>query len=186
MLEDSTFANNLRCRWEMLRGNILSNQWFESYIDSVAFLLDESQQRNFTVWPILGVYVWPNPWPYPPTYAAEIESLKNWIFQRLQWMDINLPGTCYTLSNNTMPANGSAIRLFPNPVENALQLGNLPGSNNISQLEIVDAFGRIVHRQEVRAEETTHIIDVGFLKAGIYTMRLTDGKTIHVNRFVKK
>jgi hypothetical protein len=101
-------------------------------------------------------------------------------------MDINLPGTCYTLSNNTMPANGSAIRLFPNPVENALQLGNLPGSNNISQLEIVDAFGRIVHRQEVRAEETTHIIDVGFLKAGIYTMRLTDGKTIHVNRFVKK
>lgn len=185
MLEDSTFANNLRCRWEMLRGNILSDQWFESYIDSVAFLLDESQQRNFTVWPILGVYVWPNPWPYPPTYAAEIESLKNWIFQRLNWLDLNLPGTCYTLSNNTMPANNSAIKVFPNPVEDILHLGNLPESAKISQIEIVDAFGRIVHRDEVRAESTNHSIQVGFLKTGIYTLRITDDKTISVIRFVK-
>lgn len=186
MLEDSTFANNLRCRWEMLRGNELSNQWFESYIDSVALLLGESQQRNFTVWPILGVYVWPNPWPYPPTYAAEIESLKNWIFQRLQWLDVNLPGTCYTLNNNTLPVNQSGIVLYPNPAGEFLQLENLPETGGVSELEIIDAFGRIVLRRQINFESTHHLLETGFLKTGIYSLRITNGKTIHLNRFVKK
>lgn len=61
LLEDTAFANNLKCRWTMLRDNLLSDNWFDQYIDSVALLLNESQERNFTVWPILGVYVWPNP-----------------------------------------------------------------------------------------------------------------------------
>lgn len=84
-----------------------------------------------------------------------------------------------------MPANNSVIKVFPNPVEDILHLGNLPGSAKISQIEIVDAFGRIVHRDEVRAESTNHSIQVGFLKTGIYTMRITDDKTISVVRFIK-
>ena len=49
---------------------------------------------NFTVWPILGTYVWPNPSPYPTTYAGEIQNLKNWVNTRLTWMDNNIPGHC--------------------------------------------------------------------------------------------
>ncbi|MBW6490030.1 MAG: CotH kinase family protein [Lentimicrobium sp.] len=186
MLEDSTFANNLRCRWEMLRGNLLSNQWFESYIDSVALLPDESQQRNFTVWPILGVYVWPNPWPCPPTYSTEIESLKDWIFQRLKWLDVNLPGTCYTLNTNTLTVNQSGIKLFPNSVGDLVQMGNLPETNIVSELEIIDACGRIVYRRQIKLESANHFLDVGFLKTGIYTLRISDGKTMNFSRFVKK
>ena len=97
LLEDTLFADHLKCRWTMLRDDILSDAWVDQYIDSLANVLDESQKRNFTVWPILGVYVWPNPWPYPQTYSEEIAVLSDWIHNRLAWLDENLPGTCYTV-----------------------------------------------------------------------------------------
>ncbi len=94
MLQDSNYANQLKCRWLEFRSNILSNLHINGIIDSIASTLDESKDWNFTAWPILGTYVWPNPSPYPSTYAGEISNLKNWITARLTYMDSNLPGNC--------------------------------------------------------------------------------------------
>ncbi|HRH66875.1 MAG TPA: T9SS type A sorting domain-containing protein, partial [Bacteroidia bacterium] len=63
-------------------------------IDSIAATLNESKDWNFTVWPILGTYIWPNPSPYPTTYSGEIQNLKNWVNTRLTWIDNNIPGHC--------------------------------------------------------------------------------------------
>jgi hypothetical protein len=51
--------------------------------------LNISQARNFIRWPVLGVYVWPNPDGFEDrtTYASEVEYLKRWIEDRLRWMD---------------------------------------------------------------------------------------------------
>jgi hypothetical protein len=53
----------------------------------MAAILEEAQERNFTLWPILGVYVWPNPGALPDTYAGEVQKMKNWLENRLDWMD---------------------------------------------------------------------------------------------------
>ena len=45
-----------------------------------------SIDRNFTRWPTLGTYVWPNYYVFD-TYEEEIEYLKSWTADRLQWMD---------------------------------------------------------------------------------------------------
>ncbi|TAH44351.1 MAG: T9SS type A sorting domain-containing protein [Bacteroidetes bacterium] len=94
MLQDSNYANQMKCRWIEYRSGILSTAHIHGIIDSIALVLNESKDWNFTAWPILGTYVWPNPSPYPSTYAGEITNLKNWISARLSYMDSNLPGNC--------------------------------------------------------------------------------------------
>ncbi len=92
-LDEPNFREHLKCRWNELRGDILSESYLFDYIDAKALELDESQERNFEKWDILGTYVWPNP-ATPATYEEEINNLKNWISQRLNWMDaeiMNLP-----------------------------------------------------------------------------------------------
>jgi hypothetical protein len=87
LMQDSTFAQNLACRWDLLRQTTLSLPAVYGKIDSMAALVDESQARNFDFWPILGVYVWPNPGTLPDTYAGEIQQLKLWIAGRIDWLD---------------------------------------------------------------------------------------------------
>ncbi len=98
MLQDSLFQNELKCRWYSLRQTTLSNKYLMNYIDSVALMLDQSQQRNFQRWQILGTYVWPNKYIFN-TYAEEINYLKGWLIARLQWLDKNMPGNCNQHTN---------------------------------------------------------------------------------------
>lgn len=87
LLQDSAFSQNMACRWQTLRAGTLRTDSIFAAVDSMAALLQESQARNFQQWPILGAYVWPNPGPLPDSYAGEVEKMKNWIEQRLDWLD---------------------------------------------------------------------------------------------------
>ncbi|MFT3884912.1 MAG: CotH kinase family protein [Flavobacteriales bacterium] len=79
LMQDAGFTDSLRCRWEELREGLFATDRLHAWCDSMATVLDEGQQRNFTKWPTLGTYVWQNPQPYPTTYAGEVEELKDWI-----------------------------------------------------------------------------------------------------------
>ncbi len=92
-LKDSTYKNNLKCRWTVLRRNMLSDSAIKSDITNAVNILSESEVRNFNEWPELGVYVWPEP-SYPATYALEISNLRKWVKARTLWLDKNIPGTC--------------------------------------------------------------------------------------------
>jgi len=88
-MTDSIFVKHVVRRWRDLRGNLLSQERLFALIDSYADTLNEAQQRNFERWPVLGKYVWPN-YFIGHTYGEEIAYLKNWLAQRLQWMDEQL------------------------------------------------------------------------------------------------
>lgn len=87
LMQDTVFRQRLACRWQDLRMGPLHLDSIFHEIDSMALLVDEAQQRNFKQWPILGVYVWPNPGVLPTTYAGEINKLKTWMQQRIGWLD---------------------------------------------------------------------------------------------------
>lgn len=57
-----------------------------AYIDSVAKVLEPSQQLNFKKWRILSTKVHQNP-RAAGTYAGEVQYLKDYIPQRIQWLD---------------------------------------------------------------------------------------------------
>jgi hypothetical protein len=87
-MESVYFKEKLKDKWQLYRSNNLSNLNIESQIDSYVEYLNTNNVviENFYKWPILGRYVWPN-YFIGATYESEINYLKGWINQRLNWMD---------------------------------------------------------------------------------------------------
>ncbi len=91
MKESYFFERLLRCRWDDLRTSTLSEGHIESIIDSIAGYLGPAIDRNFERWDIIGTYVWPN-YFIGESYSEEVDYLKDYINERLSWIDANLPG----------------------------------------------------------------------------------------------
>ena len=63
-------------------------------------MISDAKSRNFTKWPHIGQQIWIEPSPIPQSYAEEIIALKSWIANRLDWLDLNMPGNCdYDITN---------------------------------------------------------------------------------------
>jgi hypothetical protein len=166
MLQDTLFANNVRCRWSDLRTSILSDSTLMDYIDSMATMLAEPAIRNFNRWPILGVYVWPNNY-VGNTYQEEINYMKNWILARTAWMDANMFGTCYSVRIDEQIE--SKLRLFPNPSGSVVYL---EGLNLSDQIEIRNELGQLI--TQFNAQDEINAIDVSSFSNGLYFVRVKD------------
>jgi len=93
LMEDSYFRNLAKTRWYLLRQDELNDENLEQVIDSITNYIDEAQQRNYERWPILGEYVWPNYNWQGNDYYDEVDFFETWFFNRMNWIDNNLPGT---------------------------------------------------------------------------------------------
>jgi hypothetical protein len=90
-MEDPGFKMKLAQRWVTLREGKFSTTSIHQDIDSLyAILNTESAIRNFQAWPVLGQYVWPNNF-VGVSYESEIDYLKDWIEDRMAWLDDNMP-----------------------------------------------------------------------------------------------
>ena len=96
LLDDTTYQNKLKCRWDYLRQRSFHQDSIFNFIDSWAIYLNDAQIRNFQKWDILGNYVWPN-YYVGNTYQDELQFLKTWIAGRLMWIDNNIQGNCYVI-----------------------------------------------------------------------------------------
>ncbi|MDD5508629.1 MAG: CotH kinase family protein [Bacteroidales bacterium] len=92
LMEDSYFMDMAKTRWAWLRQHKLTNESIQSTIDSILIHIDAAKDRNYDRWPILGTYVWPNYDWYGNTYEDEVDYFEDFLFNRLGWMDYNLPG----------------------------------------------------------------------------------------------
>jgi hypothetical protein len=113
MLEDPSFVSELNDEYQRMRKGPWKTDKLMAHIDSLANVLQESQQRNFQRWPVLGQYIWPNPTSIPTTWMGEILELKQWLTQRLAWLDANMPGTI-TAVEPEVPHEIS-VEITPNP-----------------------------------------------------------------------
>ena len=88
LMESVYFKQRLKDKWQLYRSTKLSNVTIDSQIDSYIEYLNSNKaiSQNFYKWPILGQYVWPN-YFIGATHDSEIDFLKGWISQRLNWMD---------------------------------------------------------------------------------------------------
>lgn len=93
MLEDPAYRDLTRCLWDDYRSAAWSNESIHSTIDSLATLLEEANVRDFARWPRLGEYVWPNAF-IGQTYEEELEYMRDWVDDRLAWLDANISGEC--------------------------------------------------------------------------------------------
>ena len=178
-MQDSTFVRELRCRYEELRQTFFSASYLNGFIDSVAQVLNESKDRNYLAWPILGTYVWPNPF-VGNTYQQEIVYMKSWINSRLNWMDANIPGACPNLG---LAEHSSALylALFPNPANTQITFA-FSSSTVITDLFIYDRLGKLLKQQQFSGSQLT--LSVEDLSPGIYFVQWNSGSNQGVKKFV--
>lgn len=90
LFQDSAFFRKVKNRWSALKSNQI--QTLLTFADLTAANLEVSQSENFRVWPILDSLVWPNPL-VTGSYNGEVSYLKNWLNNRINWIDsiYNLP-----------------------------------------------------------------------------------------------
>ena len=101
LIQHEDYRERLVERWHQYREESFSNESIMSKVDSLATLLEigGAENRNSTAWNIWDMtggtgikapsYIIPNKY-VSSTYDDEITYLKNWIIQRLIWMDDNI------------------------------------------------------------------------------------------------
>jgi hypothetical protein len=170
LMEDPTYANALRCRWEELREDVLSQERLMNWCDSMALELEVGQQHNFSVWPILGTWVWPNPYPLPANYAEEIAELKTWIMDRGAWLDEHLPGTCSGLAQQEADPLGT-ITVYPQPAADFFHV-QFPSDEVLFNAQLIDVSGRVYPCTPNRSTGMVTFTLPNGTTAGLYILRL--------------
>jgi len=89
-LEDTTYVNELNCRWINLRNGILRVDSIFHLTDSLIYSTNDARERNFQRWNFSE-----------KTYNQKVIELKNWVNERLQWMDQNMFGKCGDLNTSS-------------------------------------------------------------------------------------
>jgi len=168
--EESHFQDLCKTRWTNLRSTIFSETYIFSLVDGWTELLNEARQRNYSKYPILGTYVWPNPgfpesgsFGYdsptsggPVTWAEEIEQMKGFVSSRLVWMDENLPGEYLTSNRSEAELSGDRFDMspYPNPFSSSCRLNyNVDRPGPVSII-IYDVLGNIVKSETIYSTGT--------------------------------
>jgi hypothetical protein len=133
----------LRDIWDKARHDRINEQHLIAYIDSLEESLQQSQQLNFTRWPIMNTLVHQNPL-VAGSYEAEVDNVRRYLSERLLWMDKKLG---YTYIQDGI---ASAKVDFAQPY----QVYNLAGQPCTTTLERLPA-GIYIVRQGQRAVKIT-------------------------------
>lgn len=171
MMKDSTFLHFTACRWDSLKKTVLSKESIYQWIDSNRDLIAEAIDRNFTKWNnFIGEEIWYEPSGFPQTYNGEITYLKEWIGQRWDWIDRNLPGDC---DRNTLTNTDNTTKYYgvwPNPSSGTIFIQS--PSNAIVRL--INLQGKLI--EQLVLSTGLNQIKLNSSLDGIYFLEFPDGR----------
>ena len=144
LLQDEYFGKKLINRWRELRNNAWSDSFIENCINDLVSTLSESQIRNFNRWSILGTYVWPNAF-VGNTYSEEVEQLRSWLTDRLNWMDQSIEEL--NRYQGPLPVRKEA-RTYPNPFTESLTFEVFGTENEQLKIEVYNQLGQLAFFKE--------------------------------------
>jgi len=165
LFNNSIYRTQIKERWFDLRTKVLSNSSILGKVDSLTNLLQESQVRNFEQWPVFGEWIWPN-FNVSNTYSQEVLYMRNWILQRLEWMDREI---------EIFDFDKSIFRedfvVFPSPANQNISITIPPQTIDSFELLMHDSMGRLVFETSysglLGAIEVDDI-DISYLADGVY------------------
>lgn len=187
LVEDDAFANPMRCRWETLKEDVLSESNIMGVIDSLTNYLGSSIDRNFNRWPILSQHVWPN-YYIGYNYGNEINWMKDWITDRLTSLDSELPGTCDQSTLAAEIGDKTFYSFYPNPFSNELNLRFTSKSNITCHLTMYNMNGALIQNIELPVVIGVNQFNLSHLtlNSGIYICRIIQGgKELFSGKLVK-
>jgi hypothetical protein len=191
---DPDFFNQLVTSWKGYRTSILSDSRVNYVIDSLTTMLADAQVRNFNAWPVLNQYVWANNY-IGGSYENEINYLKNWIADRISWMDSKLDGYMYPYSSEMrMGLEAMDLHIFPNPVLEEFNMALRYDRDDELRLEVVNILGQTTYREIftlARGEQILHFdseqVSRAMPEPGIYFLNLyTGGEFLGTKKIIKQ
>ena len=92
LFEDQAFYQKVVERWPAIREKLLEGCKDGGQIDIYAEKQYESQKHNYEIWEKFGIDYWEGERVDAEeiTYDSEVERFKNWIAERVKWIDDNL------------------------------------------------------------------------------------------------
>ena len=162
-------SNKINCRWNELREGPWHTDSLLQFIDVNVASMGEAPERNFEKWPTLGTYVWPNDY-IGASYEDEVNFLKTWLTERLEWMDNNMIGDCNFVSINNSKTATTPFSVFPNPSSDYVYIeSHLPNNSN-NTISIFSSLGSEVATYKASSE--VNKLDISELAKGIYIIKL--------------
>ena len=160
-LQDTVYANDLKCRWMQRRATVLDTGHIYHLIDSMAAYISQGAARHFLKYDTLS------------SMQPAVDSLKWWISKRLDWLDANMPGNCYSFSVNEANASVNALRVYPNPSTGLITIRRDLGFDASITVEVFDVYGRRVKSlmTEPSGGKKEVTIDLGGYTSGVYFLR---------------
>jgi len=183
LMSQEVFRDHAKCRWQELRQGVLDKDNLFQYIDDQANLLEPALGRNYEKWPILDEWIWPNV-VVTGSYDGEIDYLKEFITNRLAWMDNNLFGIC----DSTLvldPEEGFDFVISPNPTSDFLNILFQEEITSNIDFIVYDMLGKRVVVDVLSQEEKRLVLNLQTTRSGVYNLLLSKGDQEYgVVRFV--
>lgn len=188
IFSDQNFKIKFRQRWIELRNTVWTNEKINAIIDSLVNLLDESKTRNFQKWQIIGQYIWPN-YYVGQSYEDEINYLKNWLTNRLIWMDYQIITSVENNHNVNENPNFILYQNFPNPFNPITRINySLKKSNHVS-IKLFDILGNeiatLVNEFKSPGEYSLELDAVKLgLSSGMYLYQMKSGEFCSMKKMI--
>jgi len=165
LYDDLSYRSNIKETWFDLRTGVLSTASILGIVDSLSNLLSSSQVRNFEQWPVLGEWVWPN-FNVANSYSQEVFYMRNWILQRLEWMDGKIE-----LFDVDLDIFREDFIVYPNPADQSINITIPPRTIDSFELLMYDATGRLIFKRDysgLLGSISVDDIDISHLIDGVY------------------
>ena len=187
LLKDPGYVKKLKKRWAWIRKNELSNQRISFVIDSLTNVIAEAQVRNYQRWPILGTYIWPNYNYAGNNYNSEVSWMKNWITQRLAFLDQSWP---YNFTENENRLASFPNSVFPNPFNDRLNIQLNSSKNGVGYAEIFNTAGLLIWKDNIAIQNGQFRLEFSgnnSFKEGIYVLKITsNGSALLTEKIIKR
>jgi hypothetical protein len=196
LFQDTSLVNLFQERYHVAREGCFSDARLFGYIDSMVNFLSVPVEYNYQVWPVIDEVLF-HPNYISTSYENEIWNIKNWLTDRLDWIDANVDDIFYEV--HIVPdviqdagQTSFAYAVFPNPFSDELSLTlSIPLSGSL-RIELIDCTGRIQYGEN-------HDVFTGYsefamnskvlqhLARGIYLLRITlNNRLVAIQRVVKE
>ena len=109
ILKNNLVINKIIEIWEEITKTKLNMNYLSNFIDSQINLINESKTLNFIRWNISNIKVSFNPKIYS-SYEEEIDYIKGFIYNRINWLNNYILGTKYEIEANCSKNEESVTR----------------------------------------------------------------------------
>ena len=195
LMTDSLFRNEVGCRWQNLRTSVWSESRVLQKISSYSQETQEARSRHFNRWPIFGQQLWVYPDPIATSYWQELNLLREFILDRWEWLDENLPvgQNCIAQVDPVDSVvnfdSDPMLIISPNPGFSGIHTFNLfIREGGLVSIKISDSRGRVIssytryvnsNRNNLSRVESLHLVPgVYFISIQLPNMKFITSRFI--------